>query len=711
MRAAVLAVCQVMLCTMATAQDTLRTGVMHEVVVTGTGTRHLLANAPVQTEVITAQQLRQAGASSIEDILATLTASFAFAEGDMGSQMQLGGLGNSYILILIDGKRMHGDVGGENDLTVIDPHAIEKIEIVKGAASALYGSDAIAGVVNIITRKERGGIAVEDVTRVASYADLRQHNTVAFTTGDLTSQTNFHMSRNDGWQNTAVEHTPSSTTPITDSHSKTVNAHTAWSLTERLSYSLTPALELYAEGMLHHKDITRPRGRYPKYDVKNFDLAYANASASAGARWQTRRHDVVTLDVDWARHAYSHVFTATTLAEGFDGTGQLILDYPYFAGDRLMQSDQRRTIVHLKGVFTLPARQRLSAGAEGRFDYLRAPTSVAAGTATDDTEALYLQDELRAISTEATSLLLTAGARLTRHRAFGLHGTPKLSALWRIGNVRLRTSWSKGFKSPTLKEQHYRYIREMNAISLYLGNRDLRPQTSTYYSIGAEYTLGRCNISATAYRNELTDMIALVTVDRTEAPAAYREKYGEMLTHVRRYANMEDARTTGIDVNASYTTDRFTLGASYAYLDTEAHAYDTGTGRLHKVTIDGMAHHRWNAYATCRLMLSQAYGLGLGLYARGSSRRYYQVDGNGRGYTLLRFTTTHDIIHRAPFDLRIEAGVDNILDYVDRTPHGLHLGTTTPGRTVYAALRLRFKHGKTARMAHTKTDTVHDDDE
>lgn len=111
--------------------DVWRSDSLQEVVVTGTGTQHLLKNAPVQTEVITAKMLRNYGGRSLQDILAGLTASFAFNEDDMGAQMQLNGLGNDYILILVDGKRIHGDVGGQNDLNLIDPHNIEKIEIVK----------------------------------------------------------------------------------------------------------------------------------------------------------------------------------------------------------------------------------------------------------------------------------------------------------------------------------------------------------------------------------------------------------------------------------------------------------------------------------------------------------------------------------------------------------------------------------------------------
>ena len=189
-----LAICLWLLAAGSWAQtDVWRTDSLQEVVVTGTGTQHLLKDAPVQTEVITAKMLKNYGGRSIEDILSGLTASFAFSEDDMGSQMQLNGLGNSYILILVDGKRIHGDVGGQNDLSLIDPQNIEKIEIVKGASSALYGSDAIAGVVNIITKKHNEGLLIENSTRGGSYGDLRQHNGLGIAIGKIKSYTNFQL--------------------------------------------------------------------------------------------------------------------------------------------------------------------------------------------------------------------------------------------------------------------------------------------------------------------------------------------------------------------------------------------------------------------------------------------------------------------------------------------------------------------------------------
>jgi len=714
----------------ATAQVTLQGDSLHEVVVTGTGTQHLLRNAPVQTEVISKRMLKNYGGRSLEDILGGLSASFAFNEGDMGSQMQMNGLGNNYILVLVDGKRLHGDVGGENDLALIDPHNIDRIEIVKGASSALYGSDAIAGVINIITKKHDDALLLENATRYGSYNDLRQHNGLGLAVGKLKSYTNFQLQHSDGWQNTATEWTPSSATPVTDSRNKTVNEHTNWQLSEQLTWSVAPQLELYAGGSYYRKGIYRPKGKYPKYDVKTFDLKYRNASASVGGRWNhgltQSKQDAVTLDIDWNRHAYYHAFTSTTLAEGFDEQGNFILDYPYFPGQENLQSNQERTMAHLKGVFTLPGDHRLSTGLEARYDYLEAPASIAGKTAGDNTEALYAQDEWNCPLGSSAAMNLTAGLRLNRNQAFGFRLTPKVSAMLSLGDLRLRASWSQGFKTPTLKELNYRYIREMTTIIMYLGNKDLKAQTSNYYSLNAEYTWGGLNLTATGYLNQVDRMITLVTVPRAEAPAEYRQQYGELLGKVRRYENMEDARTCGVDVNLRYVLKGFSAGVGYSYLDTDAHVYDGDHDRLVKVTIDGMAHHKGNVFLTWqqaagegRTMATGGGGMafsewGLGLYGRFSTKRYYQTDGDGKGYQLWRiaghasFNYPLSAIHHSPstIHLQLEAGIDNIFNYCDRTPHGLHLGTTTPGRTVYLTLTAQLKKGKKVRFTNNTKSNI-----
>ena len=603
----------------------------------------------------------------------------------MSSRLQMNGLGNSYVLILIDGRRLHGDNGGENDLSLIDPHNIEKIEIVKGASSALYGSDAIAGVINIITKKHREqGIMLENTSRFGSYGDIRQHDGIALNFGRLSSYTNFQLQHSDGWQNTSEEAPSQTEYHITDSRNMTVNRHTNWQIAERLTYQLTPGLELYADGSIYWKRIYRPCGHHPGVDVKTWDLQYDNASLSAGGKWKLNDTDIITLDADWKRHAYNYVYTDTTLTDGYVN-GRFTNYFPDFPDDKELQSDQRLTNISLKGVFDLPYEQRLSAGFDYRYDWLKAPMRVAGGKATDNTEAIYLQDELSLLD----PLHLTAGLRLTRNEGFGFRLTPKLSAMLKLGDgLRLRATWSQGFKTPTPKELYYQYIKNMNGVYLYLGNTDLKAQHSNYFGVSAEYSVGHLTVTIAPYYNKVNDMITLVTIPTKQAPGDLISKYDPI--RVRQYQNMEDAKTYGVDVTVRYQTKSFTAGGSYSYLDTEANQYDSENDVIKPVTIDGMAHHKASVYATWNHQFSKGYQLGVGLYGRMSSKRYYQIDGDGKGYQLWRISTNHQIGKL----WRIDAGVDNIFNFVDRTPHGLHLGTTSPGRTVYASLTVRFNQGK-----------------
>lgn len=672
-------------CVSVSAQGNIwRNDSIQEVVVTGTGTQHLLKDAPVQTEVISGRQLQQYAGKSIEDILSGLTASFAFNENDMGSHLQMNGLGNSYVLILIDGRRLHGDNGGENDLSLIDPHNIEKIEIVKGASSALYGSDAIAGVINVITKKHREqGVMVENTSRFGSYGDIRQHNGIALNFGKFSSYTNFQLQHSDGWQNTSEEALSQTEYHITDSRNKTVNRHTNWQIAEHLTYQLTPKIELYADGSIYWKRIYRPCGKHPGVDVKTYDMQYNNASVSVGGKWKLNETDVITLDADWKRHAYKYAYTDTTLTDGYVN-GRFTNYYPFFPGDVDLQSDQRLTHITLKGVFRLPYQQQLSAGFDYRHDWLEAPMRVNGGKATDNTQALYVQDEWALLN----PLYLTAGLRLTRNEGFGTRLTPKLSAMLKVKDLRLRATWSQGYKTPTPKELHYQYVRNMNGVLLYLGNSDLKAQTSNYFGLSAEYSIGNLTMTLSGYYNKVDNMIALVTIPTGEAPGDLIVQYDPR--RVRQYQNMEDAKTYGVDFTARYQTKHFTVGGSYSYLDTKAHQYDTEDEVMKEVTIDGMAHHKANWYATWNHDFTKCYHLGIGIYGRMSSKRYYQVDGDGKGYQIWRLSTTHQFGK----NYRLEAGVDNIFNYIDKTPHGLHLGTTTPGTTVYASLTIRFNKGK-----------------
>ena len=659
-----------------------------EIVVTGTGTEHYLKDAPVQTEVISRKMLDSYAGATLEDILSGLCASFDFSAGDMGANMQLGGLGNGYILILVDGKKMHGDVGGQNNLGLIDPARIERIEIVKGAASALYGSDAIAGVVNIILKKHRENILIENTSRGGSYGEFRQSNTVQFKVGKFTSSTNFQLKHSDGWQNTTYEDPNRYEYPITNSINKTVNRYTDWQVAQRFDYQATKDLSLYADGSFYRKRIYRPCG-VPDY--KTYDFLYRNSSVATGGKLKLKNSNSIMLDVNYDSHAYYYMYTRETWDKEYDDSGKEI-SFPYFPGDKGLQSDQRRLLLQLKGIFNLPYFNRLSVGTDTEINWLDAPRRLdEKDQVSDYTTSFYAQDEWTPIE----RLNITAGGRLTVNQNFGVRITPKVSALYKLGAFNLRATYSEGFKTPTLKELHYRYIRQMSIISLNLGNTELDPQTSRYVSGGLEYNGTRFSINVTGYCNWVDNMITLVTIPLSQAPGDLVVTYDP--ARVRQYQNMDDARTYGVDVNAKWTpVQSLTLTGGYSYLDTEANQYDEEDQVMKHVIIDGMAHHR----ATVSAIWTHAwrrsnYRLGIGVYGRVQSKRYYQDDGNGKAYNLWRLNTRHQFKLGKRWNAEVNAGIDNIFNYYETTYHSLNYGTTTAGRTFYGSLMIQFGQKKT----------------
>lgn len=659
-----------------------------EIVVTGTGTEHYLKDAPVQTEVISRKMLDSYAGATLEDILSGLCASFDFSAGDMGANMQLGGLGNGYILILVDGKKMHGDVGGQNNLGLIDPARIERIEIVKGAASALYGSDAIAGVVNIILKKHRENILIENTSRGGSYGEFRQSNTVQFKVGKFTSSTNFQLKHSDGWQNTTYEDPNRYEYPITNSINKTVNRYTDWQVAQRFDYQATKDLSLYADGSFYRKRIYRPCG-VPDY--KTYDFLYRNSSVATGGKLKLKNSNSIMLDVNYDSHAYYYMYTRETWDKEYDDSGKEI-SFPYFPGDKGLQSDQSRLLLQLKGIFNLPYFNRLSVGTDTEINWLDAPRRLdEKDQVSDYTTSFYAQDEWTPIE----RLNITAGGRLTVNQNFGVRITPKVSALYKLGAFNLHATYSEGFKTPTLKELHYRYIRQMSIISLNLGNTELDPQTSRYVSGGLEYNGTRFSINVTGYCNWVDNMITLVTIPLSQAPGDLVVTYDP--ARVRQYQNMDDARTYGVDVNAKWTpVQSLTLTGGYSYLDTEANQYDEEDQVMKHVIIDGMAHHR----ATVSAIWTHAwrrsnYRLGIGVYGRIQSKRYYQDDGNGKAYNLWRLNTRHQFKLGKRWNAEVNAGIDNIFNYYETTYHSLNYGTTTAGRTFYGSLMIQFGQKKT----------------
>lgn len=646
---------------------------INEVVVTGTGTEHYLKDAPVQTEVITNQILSAYSGRSIEEILSGLSPSFDFGQNEMGSNMQMNGLGNNYILVLIDGKKVHGDVGGQNNLSMINPENVERIEVVKGASSSLYGSDAIAGVINIITKKNYNPLNIENTTRGGSYGDFQQHNTIGLKSKKWSSSTVFNLKHSDGWKNSNQEIYKNTLYPSTVT--KTANRFTDYRVTEKIEFKPNEKLSAYASGMIYGKDMYRPCGE-PQYTT--YGMFYRSQSYDLGGKYLLSNNNFLTFDASYDKTNYSHRYTSLTVEEHIDESGEI--SHPVFQkGDESLQSSQERILAHLKGVFNLGKSHRLSSGIEYNLDMLKSPYRILSEKESAYTLSAYVQDEW-----SYRNLNITAGARLVGHKEFGAKITPKVSALYKLENVNLRATYSNGFKTPTLKELYYRYERTMMSdLRLYLGNTGLKPQFSNYYSLGAEYNSKRFTASVTGYYNRVKDMIALVEIE-----SSYYDKV-RGIDKTMQYNNIEDAKIRGIDFIFNFNvTGNLLVGGGYSYTNAEANKLNED-GVMVRLMVDGTALH----HANMRFVWNhdwEKYKLGVGLFARAQSKRYYEYDGNAGGYMTWRLNTNHKLATIRNCKLEFNAGIDNIFDYHETKPYGYNYASNTAGRTYYTSVTLRF---------------------
>lgn len=652
---------------------------LNEVVVTGTGTEHYLKDAPVQTEVITGKALEQYQARSIDDLLGSLSPSLTFHDGDMGSHIQLNGLNNDYILIMVNGKRMNGDVGGQNDLNQLNLANIERIEIVKGAASSLYGSDAIAGVINIITKRNREKMELTNTSRVGEYGDIRQSTGFGFHYGKLKSMTGVNFRHTDGWQNTDRQWDQNQLK--TGSTMLTVNRSTNYTLSENLEWQVNRQLNFTAEGTYYERWVMRTHGPW-KYQPNDF--YYRNYTLAVGGNYKFGERNYLTADLSYGRYGYFYDYKLNEHTDYFlDGDRHERITY--FAGQRIKQSIQKQLLGQVKSVFYWGDHHILNVGAEYQYNHLESPHHIDGDRASVYTLAAYIQEEWKAME----NLVVTAGIRGTQHKESGLNFSPKVSLLYKPGgNVHLRSSYAMGYKAPTIKELYYNYagIIGGGAMTAYHGNTELKAQTSQYGSVGIEYAGEKFQAALTGYVNFLSNMIELVEISVTPA-----EKLLE-IEKSKQYMNLTKARIYGMDFTFSYRPAKsLTLSGGYSYADPKAQYPNKGIDYLHYYPIDATSAHNANLNAVWQHAWKR-YRLGIGIYGRYQSTRRYINDNDAAGFQTWRINTAHSLLKVKRWSLTMNVGVDNLFDYVDRTPFGRNRATSTPGRTVYASLLVKFKN-------------------
>ncbi len=223
------------------AEDTQPASHLDPVVVTATRTQHRLIDTPVITDLITREEIEAIGAENIGEVLENKAGVIIHRDGH-GDGVQLQGLDSEYVLILVDGEPQVGRIAGKLDMARMAVENVERIEIVKGATSSLFGNAALAGVINIITRKSATPFSINISQNIEQHNTYDSRGAVGLHSGRLNSLLTLSINRRN---------------PIdldTSNLTTTIDGYANLTSSARVNYQLSSATNLLFSGQYFTQD-------------------------------------------------------------------------------------------------------------------------------------------------------------------------------------------------------------------------------------------------------------------------------------------------------------------------------------------------------------------------------------------------------------------------------------------------------------------------
>ena len=615
---------------------------MDEIVVTGTRTPKMLKDVPVPTRVIRMQDIQSTDVQNVKDVLEAELPGLEFTShgGSMNINMQ--GLGGKYILFLIDGERIAGETRDNVDYNRLDIANIERIEIVKGSASALYGSSAIGGVVNIITKNASNPWQVNIHSRYGNHAQQIHGGTIGFKTKKFSSLTigNFKYFR--GYTLRDTEGTEyiynNETVKDTSKYATDVKGYKDISANQKFVYSPIDKLKLTAKGGYYwHEDLGLAENN------KRNDL-YHGGNASLRANWEITKKQNLEFAYNFDLYNKFDLF----LTEEMAGVKRQTYSNVQHSGNALFNQ-----IFNDKNILTI--------GAEFTADKLNTYQFVDSMSYQSQNYVLFAQHDVVLWK----KLYLVYGLRFDYNTTFKPHLSPKVSLMYKVKDVSLRASYGGGFRAPSLKELYTDWDHQ--GMFRLMGSDDLRPETSRNVSLSAEYTRGIVNVSVLGYYNFIKDQIT--TVWNQNEDTAF-------------YVNHGSAQVAGLEVNTRIET-KFGLSvkASYAYTYTyslDENNENISSTRPHSGTLQVGYRFKKGFYSLNPVVLGRILG-SLDMKGYSSARDEY--------YTIHypTYTTWKVIINQGFCDaITLQLGIDNIFNY--QAKRQTFNSSLSSGRTYFAGL-------------------------
>ena len=624
---------------------------LNPVVVTGSGHHQRLKSTATPVHVLSSQEIREQGISTFDGALTRMMPQVSMAPSSMGTFLRLNGLGNKYILILINGQKLNGDISNNVDLNRINMSRVKRIEVLDGAASSLYGSDAIAGVINIITdQPTQQLVSVTSDTRVSGHGVLTESVNLDIYTKGFGSYTSFTHDQADSYRTNDLEYLKDSDTETQQSIAPLFTGYRSNIFGQKFTYAPNQRLALNAGLDYSYKITDRPETRNDMTGGLDYEMRYKGFRWNLGGIYKFSGKNSLQANFTVDRFRYGKEYDVATK--------------DYAVGDYVQSKKQRMMDGELKAILGLTSNSTTIFGADWRKDYLDATS----GNINEHvyTLAAYAQHEMRLLK----DLTATLGLRFTHHQTFNNHLTPKVTLMYAPGNFRFRATYSAGFRAPGLDELYYHYFSvNRGKPQISFGNQDLKPEKSNYFSLNAEYRTQVIAVSVTGYLNRINDMVvkqnvpvddASLTMLMREFPEMTQDQADKLVSYAL-YQNSDKGDVKGLQVNVSANMfPGFNLSANYTYTYARTKTDDSWSvlerSIRHAATIAANYHHTWGKYA-----------LNVNLNGRLQSKTYYTGNyEDAPGFGVWNLNTTHTINISKWLLFKPSIGVDNIFNKVDR---------------------------------------------
>ena len=495
-----------------------------QIVVTATRTKKLMENVPVVTELITRQDIEETGAEDLADILNDRPGIY-ISENDVGGKnIRMGGVDGKYILVLVDGMPLTGKFNNRQELNLIDADLIDRVEIVKGPSSAIYGSEAMGGVINIITKQIGSDFSIDAKGKTGSF-DL--YSTSTRVSGKIDS---IGLSVN-------FDHTQGGVDP------------NLTSLNVRNSQNSIVGGRLdYRSNILGHFELDVARqigdqsGQDPLFRFET-DLGRVDGRLSWQRNFGAKMHAAVRSFASEYDRGYREIVKRSGFVRTENGSVESIYG---------VKSDFS---------YEFYTKSRFDIGFDYSFNqYNSTRNSVSSEqetnlTAERDLLGVFAQIESGPIH----NITLLVGGRYDKMSDVESHFSPRLSGMYNVAKtLKIRGSFGGGFRAPSFNDMYIDFDHTSFGYRV-IGNPDLVPEKSTGLSAGIEYFWDyKILTNVTYYRNFFTDMIVDYPVDPVGLPGTMS------------YKNIDHATINSLELQSKiYALKNLTAQFAYNYTHIE----------------------------------------------------------------------------------------------------------------------------------------------